>query len=204
MLMDKSLDPQTKAQLEKMSSEVGRLIRLTSNLLYLAHSEAGREIARRAVELDTLCLEVVHQARGLRDDVNLRLDHEEQVTVLGDRDLLKQLVLNLVDNAVKFSPQSGDVTISLFEKGDAAEIVVADQGPGIPPEQLEHIFERFYRGSNAASRTVGGAGIGLAICRWIARVHGGDIRAESDLGKGSRFIVRLPLTSQPERVSVAS
>jgi two-component system OmpR family sensor kinase len=203
MLMDKSLDAETRAQLEKMSAEVGRLIRLTSNLLYLAHAEAGRQIAHRPVELDALCLEVVYQARTLRGDVAVRLGHEEQVTVSGDRDLLKQLVLNLVDNAIKYSPERGEVTVSLFERGDVAEIAVADQGPGIPADQLGRIFDRFYRVTDDQSRTVGGAGIGLAISRWIAQVHGGDIRAESDVGNGSRFIVTLPLAREEARVPVS-
>ena len=203
MLMDKSLDAETRAQLEKMSAEVGRLIRLTSNLLYLAHAEAGREIARRPVELDALCLEVIYQARTLRGDVAVRFGHEEQVTVSGDRDLLKQLLLNLVDNAIKYSPDGGEVTVSLFERGDVAEIAVADQGPGIPADQLGKIFDRFYRVTNDQSRTVGGAGIGLAISRWIAQVHGGDIRAESDVGNGSRFIVTLPLAREEARVPVS-
>jgi two-component system, OmpR family, sensor kinase len=202
MLMDKNLDTDSRAQLERMSAEVGRLIRLTSNLLYLAHAEAGREIARRPVELDALCLEVVYQARSLRSDVGVRLDHEAQVTVSGDRDLLKQLILNLVDNAIKFSQAGGDVSVSLYEKEDAAEIVVSDQGLGIPPDQLEKIFERLYRGTDPQSRTVGGAGIGLAISRWIARVHGGDIRVESKVGNGSRFIVTLPLSREASTVAV--
>jgi two-component system, OmpR family, sensor kinase len=202
MLMDENVDADSRAQLEKMSAEVGRLIRLTSNLLYLAHAEAGREIVRRPVELDALCLEVIYQARALRDDVSVRLGHEEQITVSGDRDLLKQLVLNLVDNAMKYSPQGGEVTVSLFGKGDQAEIIVADQGPGIPAEQLGRIFERFYRVPNNQSRTIGGAGIGLAISRWIAQAHGGDIRAESGTGKGSRFIVTLPLVREESRVAV--
>lgn len=200
MLMDKAMDPEAREQLERMSSEVSRLIRLTSNLLYLAHAEAGREIARRPVELDALCLEVVRQARNLRDDVAVRLENEVQVTVSGDRDLLKQLVLNLVDNAIKYSPANSDVAVSLVEMENAVQIVVADQGPGIPPDQLAHIFERFYRAPGAQSRRVGGAGIGLAISRWIAQVHGGDIRAESSPGSGSRFIVTLPLSPAEQRV----
>jgi signal transduction histidine kinase len=203
MLMDKSMDADTRAQLERMSAEVGRLIRLTSNLLYMAHAEAGREIARRPLELDALCLEVIYQARTLRDDVSLRLGHEEQVTVSGDRDLLKQLLLNLVDNAIKFSPAGGAVTVSLYERDDSAEIVVADQGPGIPEDQLGKIFERFYRVSNSESRTVGGAGIGLSISRWIAQVHGGGIRAESEVGSGTRFIVTLPLAREETTAAVS-
>ena len=203
MLMDPNLDADSRAQLEKMSNEVGRLIRLTSNLLYLAHAEAGRDIAHRPVELDALCLEVVYQARPLRSDVGIRLEHEEQVTVSGDRDLLKQLMLNLVDNAMKFSHQGSEVCVSLYEKEDAAEIVVADQGPGIQADQLEKIFERLYRGANPESRTVGGAGIGLAISRWIARAHGGDIKVESEVGSGCRFIVTLPLSREDSKVAVS-
>jgi heavy metal sensor kinase len=201
MLMNKSLDADTRRQLEDMSSEVSRLIRLTSNLLYLAHAEAGREIARRPVELDALCFEVVHQARTLRPDVAVRLGDEAQVIVPGDRDLLKQLVLNLVDNAMKYSPPNTEVVVSLYEKGDRVEIAVADRGPGIPPDQLDQIFERFYRVSGAQSRTVGGAGIGLAISKWIAQAHGGDIRVESDIGQGSRFIVTLPTAPASERAA---
>ena len=193
LLMDKAMDAATRVQLERMRSEVGRLIRLSSNLLYLAHAEAGREIARRPVELDALCLEVVYQAKNMRTDVNLRLGHEEQVAVLGDRDLLKQLILNLVDNGLKYTPVSGQVTLSLFREGVSARIVVEDTGPGIPPDQIEHIFDRFYRGANSRSPSVGGAGIGLAISRWVARAHGGDITVESELGRGSRFTVLLPL-----------
>ena len=198
MLMDKTLDTDTRAQLEKMSSEVGRLIRLTSNLLYLAHAEAGRDIARWPIRLDDLCLEVIPQARGLRTDVELSLDCEEQVVVSGDRDLLKQLVLNLVDNAVRYSPEGGEVVVSLEQRGEAVELTVSDQGPGIPEQQLERIFERFYQGSDSESRTVGGLGIGLAISRWIAQAHGGEIRAENAVGRGSRFIVTLPLSHEAE------
>ena len=203
MLMDPDLDADTRAQLEKMSAEVGRLIRLTSNLLYLAHAEAGREIARQPVELDVLCLEVCHQSRNVREDVRLRLGHEEQVNVSGDRDLLKQLLLNLVDNAINYSPAGGEVVISVEPSSSAVEVIVADEGPGIPPEQLELIFERFYRGTNSPDRKVGGAGIGLAISRWIARAHGGDVRAESEPGKGARFIVTLPLASEQTPAAAA-
>ncbi len=195
MLMRKELAPDTRAELETMSSEVARLIRLTSNLLYMAHAEAGREIARRPVELDALCFEVVAQTQALRHDVSVRLGEEVQAVVPGDRDLLKQLVLNLVDNAIKFSPPGGDVTVSLREVEDSVELVVANRGPGIPQDQIERIFDRLFRVSGAESRTVGGAGIGLAISRWIARAHGGDIRVESSPGAGSKFIVLLPMTS---------
>ena len=203
MLMDPALDTDTREQLDKMSSEVSRLIRLTSNLLYLAHAEAGRDIARRPVELDALALEVVYQERNVRPDVTVRLTHEEQVSVEGDRDLLKQLLLNVVDNAIKYSPSGGDVVLSLHYNDNKVEIVVGDSGPGIPPEQIDKIFDRFYRVDGTQSRTIGGTGIGLAISKWIAQAHGGDIRVESSVGEGSRFIVTLPLSPEKARATAA-
>jgi signal transduction histidine kinase len=95
------------------------------------------------------------------------------------------------------------VNVSLYEREEVAEIVVADEGPGIPEEQISKIFERFYRSSDQHTRTVGGAGIGLAISRWIAHVHGGDIRVESRAGDGSRFIVTLPLSAEEPKVPVS-
>jgi signal transduction histidine kinase len=193
LLMDHSVPIDTRVQLEKMSAEVSRLIRLTTNLLYLAHAEAGRDVARRPVDLDDLCLEVVHQEQNVREDVSLRFVHEEHVSVSGDRDLLKQLLLNVVDNAVKFSPARGEVVVALANGAGGATIAVEDQGPGIPQEELERVFERFHQGPQGGSRSTGGAGIGLAISRWIAGAHGGDIRAENRDGGGSRFVITLPI-----------
>jgi len=191
MLMDDQLDPETRGLLERMSSEVGRLIRLTSNLLYLASADIGREPERRPVELDVVCLEVLRQGRDLRPDVNLRLEHEDQVTVMGDRDQLKQMVLNLVENGVKYTPSGGDVTLSLYKTDSLARVVVADTGPGIPPEVVPHIFERFYRGRK------GGTGLGLAIADRIVRSHGGRIDVKSEVGRGSTFTVTMPLQWEP-------
>lgn len=199
MLMDDRLDAETGAQLERMSLEVGRLIRLTSNLLYLAHADAGRELDRRPVELDTLCLEVYRQTKDLRPEVKLSLGHEDQVTVVGDRDLLKQLILNLVDNSLKYSPVGGEVTLSLYREGSRARIVVEDTGPGIRPDDIPLIFQRFYQAGDRGKRSGGGAGIGLAICEWIAQAHGGEITVESEVGKGSTFTVSLPLDSTLDR-----
>ena len=193
LLMDDRLGGETRAQLERMSAEVGRLIRLTSNLLYLAHLDAGRDLDHRPVELDTLCLEVLHQSRNLRPDVTLRMDHKEQVSLSGDRDLLKQLVLNLVDNGLKYTAAGGTVALSLYRDKTQARLVVEDTGPGIPPDQIPLIFDRFYRGPDSHVRSPAGAGIGLAISRWIARAHGGDITVESEVGRGSVFTVILPL-----------
>ncbi len=202
-LMDSTLDDEVREQLERMSSEVARLIRLTSNLLYLAHAEAGREVARMPVDLDSLCLDVLHEMKGVRSGVALRLDHSDAVTVQGDPDLLKQLLLNLVDNGLKHTPPDGEVKVSLYQEGPAVKVVVEDTGSGIPADQIEHIFERFYRGPNRGNRP-GGSGIGLAISRWIAQVHGGDITVETELGRGTKFTVRLATEGPRDATSPAT
>ena len=199
MLMDDRLDEDRRGHLQRMSAEVGRLIRLTSNLLYLAHAEAGRDLHRAPVELDAVCLEVYRQAKELRPEVNLRLGHEDQVAVMGDADLLKQLIMNLVDNGLKYTPAGGHVVLSLYRDARQARVKVEDSGAGIPADQLPHIFERFYRGPNSGTRGTGGAGIGLAISRWIARAHGGDILVDSESGRGSVFTVVLPLAPDGSR-----
>jgi two-component system, OmpR family, sensor kinase len=201
MLMDAALDAELRAQYEMMSAEVSRLIRLTSNLLYIASAQAGREPERRAVELDLVCMEVVRQSRDLRPDVRLGLRHQDQVTVMGDRDQIRQMVLNLVENAVKYTPSGGEVALSLRKDNYHASIAVSDTGPGIPADILPHIFERFYRGNHRSM--MGGTGLGLAIADRIARSHGGSIDVESKEGAGSTFTVSIPVSEdrQPEAPS---
>jgi signal transduction histidine kinase len=197
MLMDKGLDTESRELYERMSGEVARLIRLTSNLLYMASADAGREPERKPVELDVVCLEVLRQSRDLRHDVKVALGNEDQVTVLGDRDQLKQMVLNLVENAIKYTPAGGEVTISLQRNETHAEMRVKDTGPGIPSDVVPHIFQRFYRGNQRG--LMGGTGLGLAIADRIARAHGGEIRVESEVGKGSVFAVWLPVAQNGGR-----
>jgi signal transduction histidine kinase len=155
------------------------------------------------VELDTLCLEVLRQARDLRPDVTLGLGHKDQASLAGDRDLLRQLVLNLVDNGLKYTPAGGRVTLSLYRDETQVRLVVEDTGQGIPPDQIPLIFDRFYRGPDSHVRYPAGAGIGLAISRWIARAHSGDIMVESEVGRGSVFTVILPLASASQDGEVA-
>ena len=119
-----------------------------------------------------------------------------QTPVPGDADLLKQLVLNLVDNALTYTPPGGRVDLSLYVANGHAWLAVGDTGPGIPPAEVAHIFERFYRLDRARTRRSGGAGLGLAIARWIAEAHGGRIDVESTVGQGSTFTVVLPLSDR--------
>lgn len=196
LLMDPSLDREMRGHLERISAETARLTRLVTNLLYLASADAGRQPDMRPVELDVVVLDVYREQRTRRPDVRLHLGHEDQVRVSGDRDLLKQLLTNLVENALKYSPAGADVQLSLYRDDSFARIEVVDSGPGIAAEDQPHIFERFYRGKDAAR--VGGTGLGLAIAHWVAAAHGGRIDVESEAGKGSTFRVWLPLADPAE------
>jgi signal transduction histidine kinase len=133
--------------------------------------------------------------------VQLQIGEIDQAVVNGDRDRLKQLLLNLVSNAIKFTPEGGRVTLGLSRAaGNWARLVVTDTGVGIPPAELPFIFERFYRVDKARTRSAGGAGLGLAIAQRIAQVHGGRIEALSSGAGGSTFCVWLPLA--PERTVI--
>ncbi len=113
--------------------------------------------------------------------------------VQGDADRLKQLLVNLLDNALKYTPSEAPITVELARSGGEAVLTLRDAGPGIPPEDLPHVFERFYRADHARSRDPGGSGLGLAIARWIVEQHEGDISIDSTPGVGTTVTVRLPL-----------
>jgi signal transduction histidine kinase len=170
--------------------------RLVTNLLLLARGDEARTIDRRLVELDVVLLEVARQAHGLSPTVRITIGHEDQAQVQGDADLIKQVLLNLVDNAITHTPPGGQVELSLTVMDGEARLAVRDSGPGIAPEEVERIFERFYRLDRARARRTGGAGLGLAIARWIVEAHGGRIGVETKLGQGSTFIVALPISNQ--------
>lgn len=188
-LEDVGVRQETLAAIE---SESARMQRLVQDLLLLAQADAGVPIEKRIVELDTLLLDVFRQARLNAGNVKVSLGSEDQVRVIGDADRLKQLFLNLVDNAIKYTPSGGAVTLSFAREGEWVRVAVADTGVGIPAQDLARIFDRFYRVDKARSREKGGTGLGLAICKWIADAHGGRIEAQSQVGKGSTFTVWLP------------
>jgi two-component system, OmpR family, sensor kinase len=152
----------------------------------------GSRLDRRPVELDSLLLTVYQQARSMTDRHAILLGDEDAITIDGDRDQLQQLLLNLVDNAIKYTPAGGAIVLSLRAEGDDALLEVRDSGPGIPAADLPHIFDRFYRVDKARSRRIGGAGLGLSIVRGIAVSHGGGVEVESAPGAGTTFRVRLP------------
>jgi len=199
LLLDPALGVETREGVALMRDEAARMGRLVANLLLLARGDEARALDRRPVELDVLLLEAARQARApaAARGVTVALGHEDQAMALGDADLLKQLLLNLVDNAVAYTPPGGRVELSLDVDGEWVRLSVRDTGPGIPAADLERIFERFYRLDQARTRRGGGAGLGLAIARWIAEAHGGRIAVESAVGQGSVFTLVLPLHNAP-------
>ena len=191
----KQPDPES---LNAIQSETERMSRLVGDLLMLAQAESGNlPLARSEVELDTLLLEVYQQAQVLAaNKVAVALGEEDQARAFGDRDKLKQVLLNLVSNALKYTPTGGKVTLGLARVNGWARFTVHDTGIGIQSEDLPHVFDRFYRVDKARTRaagTPGGAGLGLSIAKWIAQAHGGRLEVSSQLGKGACFSLWLPL-----------
>jgi len=195
------------ASLDAAQGEIERMTRLVGDLLLLAQADAGLPIRRDPVALDAVMIEVFEQMRVIAGGVSISVGAEDAIAVMGDVDRLKQLIINLVGNAIRYTPPGGTVTLNLMRQDGWAVFSVSDTGPGIPAEHLPHIFERFYRvdksrsrheaGANGASS---GAGLGLSIAQWIARSHGGRFEAHSEVGKGTVFTVYLPELSPPSPV----
>jgi len=186
----KSMDEES---LNAIQAESDRMTRMVGDLLLLVQADAGQTVRREHVELDTLLLEVYRQMRPIAEGIELSIGEEDQVSVMGDTDRLKQLLLNLVDNACKYTPKGGRVILGLRRAEGWAVLTVTDTGIGIPAQDLPHIFERFYRVDKARSRAAGGAGLGLSIVQWIVQAHGGKIGVQSELNKGTTFTIHLPL-----------
>lgn len=191
------MDVRDDESLLGIEAEVDRLTRMVGDLLLLAQAESGKlPLDIHVVELDTLVLEALNQMAILaKDKLQLRLGDIDQVLVCGDRDRLKQVLVNLIVNAINYTPSGGEVTISLGKVDHQSQLIVHDTGPGIPAEDLPHVFERFYRGekSRTRSREGKGFGLGLSIAYWIVRNHGGRIEVDSKEGQGTTFCVWLPL-----------
>ncbi|MGE3273384.1 MAG: sensor histidine kinase, partial [Chloroflexota bacterium] len=186
--------------LDDASVEAERMSRLVADLLLLAQADAGQHLTLRPLDLADVAREVVRAARRLRHEVTVEAGTlPERLEVLGHADRLRQVLLILLDNAVKYTPAGGRVTLSARQEqqdgGPWIAVEVADTGPGIPPEEQDRIFERFYRARGARSGE--GTGLGLAIARWIVEEHQGTISVSSTPGAGATFTVRLPTLSEP-------
>lgn len=191
--------------LEEALQEVARMADLVDSLLTLARADEGRfELHREPVSLGALVTDVLETAAILGEGagIEVRMPINEGGAVLGDITRLRQLFLNLVTNAIKYTPRGGRVELSLTREHDAAYFSVRDTGIGIAAADLPHIFERFWRADRARSRASerGGFGLGLAISQYIAQAHGGSLSVQSRLGRGSTFTVILPIV--PEEAMV--
>jgi heavy metal sensor kinase len=185
-----------RAALEQVVAEVERTTQLVENLLLIAKADSGAaELRLRSVDIVAAVREACTEGEVLARVKGVELTAQlptASIFVHGDRDALRRLFLILLDNAVKYTPAGGSLAVAL-QAGDGTIIgTVRDSGIGIDPEHLPHIFERFYRADRARSRAEGGAGLGLAIGRWIAEAHGGRITVESEGRRGSSFHVHLP------------
>jgi len=184
--------------LETISQESKQMSLLIEQLLTLARADAGKEqwnfaevnlgrlITNLSADVEVLC-----QEKGL----TCQLGQIQDLVIKGDEGRLRELFMNLLDNAIRYTPAAGTVSISLRQEGQQALVAIKDTGVGIPTEDIPFIFERFYRVDKSRSRAEGGTGLGLAICRYIAEGHGGKIEVESQVGVGSTFSVWLPLLS---------
>ena len=187
--------------LRAIARESERMGRLVADLLTLARGDAGQTLERRRLALDSLVLEVYAQEQTLANGVRLELGEWDQIAVEGDPDRLKQVMLNLVDNALRYTPNGGVVTLDLLRRGDEAVFRVRDTGPGIPAAHLSRIFDRFYRVDQPRTRGIGGAGLGLAIAREVAEAHGGRIEVESRVGEGSTFSLVIPVAQSVDEAA---
>ena len=188
--------------LEEALRETTRMADLVESLLTLARADEGRfDLHREPVMLEPLVREVFETAVILGEDAGLTvlLPVVEDARVLGDRTRLRQLFLNLVTNAIKYTPRGGRLEVSLSRREGVATVTVRDSGVGIAAADLPYLFERFDRADRARSRMAerGGFGLGLAISQWIVQAHGGTITVHSRLGRGSTFTVALPLAGEP-------
>ena len=194
--LQKEREPEAYRQvLREVNDEVDRMIRLAGSMLALARADAGEiSLALESVSIVDLVSGAVEQVTPMSNqrDVELRQVSGDDVSVWADEDLLLQLLLNLLDNAIKYTPGGGQVTASWSSYDGQVELSVRDTGVGIPDEHIPHLFDRFYRVDQARGRAESGVGLGLAISRWIAEAHGGSIHVVSTPGKGSTLTVRLP------------
>lgn len=202
------------ASLNAIAGETDRMIRLVGDLLLLAQADAGLPVRRELVALARLANEIVRQVQVISGGVtvSLQVDDQDDYCIDGDADRLRQLLLNLIDNAIKYTPGGSEVIVRLTHDGEDARLDIADNGPGMLPEHLQPgpngiplIFERFYRVEKSRTRTTAlsnngrsgsGTGLGLSIAYWIVEAHGGRIEVQSEVSQGTTFSVWLPLAKE--------
>jgi heavy metal sensor kinase len=187
-----------KEAIGSMLEEVDRMSKLVETLLRLSHGDAGAiQLSRESHDLGQLAREVASSLGVLAEERNqaLSVDAEEGIVVAVDRLVFREALTNVLDNALKYSPVGGTIAIRVARNRERAVIGVADQGPGVPVEHRERIFDRFFRVDDSRTRESGGAGLGLAIAKWAVDIHGGEITVHEREGGGAEFSILLPLDS---------
>jgi signal transduction histidine kinase len=191
-----------REQLSIALRNVERLKALVNQILFLARIEAHPSLERHPIDLAALAREAADTARVSAETktINLRVETDPPpLPVLGDRTQISQLLDNLVSNAVKFTPAGGRIHVCVHRNGDHVITRVTDNGNGIPPDELPHVFERFYRSRSAATQAIPGSGLGLAISRQIAEAHGTTIKVTSSPSQGTKFSFALPISMSNDR-----
>jgi len=188
-------EEQLREAIGSMLEEVSRLTRLVDGLLTLTRAESGRfPVTHEAVDVGEIVREVADYLRILAEEKNqtLYLEHAGRAVAWGDRATIGQTLVNIVENAIKYTPSGGRVVLRVAEMGTDVVVDVTDNGPGIPTNERPHIFERFYRGEPSLHAVARGAGLGLAIAKWAVSLNRGRIEVESEPGRGATFRVFLP------------
>ncbi len=190
----KPISPEAAQRLSIIDEQARRMERLIDQLLTLSHVDADSALNREPADLAAVVHGVVRDLSPLAEarNIELQVERSESAVVLGDELKLSQMIGNLVDNAIKYSPDETAVRLAVWQNRDAAFLTVSDQGMGIPADETERIFLRFHRADRTGSNGQSGFGLGLPLCRWIARAHGGEVTVDSREGLGSTFTVRLP------------
>jgi signal transduction histidine kinase len=201
-LLKRADDPKERAELISITeAETSRLNRMVNDLLYMAQMQAGYDLkpVLRTVELDSLLLDVFSLAKSMAalKEQKVVLAHEDVASTRGDREQLQHLLLNLVDNAAKYTPAGGTIQLGVWAEDGWSRFEVSDTGPGIAQAAIPFLFERFYRTQDARQREHTGSGLGLAIVKSIAEAHNGKVEVFSELGQGTTFRVWLPNAVEP-------
>ena len=190
-------DADARDSLRRIESEGTRMSRLVDDLLTLARHDRGVVAERKPVDLGAVAADAVAGLRAAHPEREVSLRAQVGITVLGDRDQLQQVVTNLLTNAAVHTRPDGPIAVSVDQRDGTATITIADAGPGLPPEQVAHMFERFWRADAARTRVRGGSGLGLPIVQALVKTHGGDVRVESSPEAGTAITVALPVAAPP-------
>ena len=194
-LRDNTLPPAQRELFASQLDEIRRLTKIVDGLTLLAKADAGKVgLNSEPVRLDELVKDSYADAQVLAQPHQVKVDLTvcEKVTVRGDRHRLRQLLLNLTDNAIKYNQPHGSITIALSRNNGSVDLTIVNTGAGIPPEKLPRVFDRFFRGDPSHNSAIEGCGLGLSIAQWIAKAHGGSIQMTSLPGKSTTVIVSLP------------